>query len=69
MILHGILITRRDFATILDKIPENVYSIFFWIMLHRLGMILYLAQSLSFPGFSRNKFRISGFFKGFSGLK
>ena len=21
MILHGILITRRDFATILDKIP------------------------------------------------
>ena len=45
MILHGILITRRDFATILDKIPENVYSIFFWIMLHRLGMILYLAQS------------------------
>ena len=50
---------------ILDIVQKSLFNLSFWIVLHSLGMILYSAQSLSFPGFSRNKFRIPWFSRVF----
>ena len=41
---------------------KHLFNLSFWIVLNSLGMILQYTQ-LSFPGSSRNKFRIPGFFR------